>query len=315
MELINFYHLDGVKKYLYSPDDLQKQYTGIPLFEHILFCGATKSGKTLSLINYIELGQKEKLMFDKVYCVFKTEEPLYSFLSDTLGDKMVRYKSIKELPQVNDFEDTAVIYERNKAEYEKDKKNKKKKAEFKKPPLYLLILDDCINDRGIADKKIQDYYAFGRKKGFTICYLSQSYFHTNDFVRKNTSWVILNGINSETDLRNICLNYSLPNVNYKTLGRMYEYCKIKKNNDDVNFMKICCYYCDKNKKISKNFLDYLNPDEFKENNLKNKKQKEETPEINQEPITKQETNLNMGGNLNNQLNNSDIIFIGLKDLL
>lgn len=43
---------------------------------------------------------------------------------------------------------------------------------------------------------------------------------------------------------------------------MYKYCKKKKEKDDRQFMKICTYEVPEDKKFSKNFLEYLNLDDF-----------------------------------------------------
>ncbi len=48
-EVINFYTVDKIKKYLPKINDEQEQYTGMKLFKHILICGGTGRVKVIVL--------------------------------------------------------------------------------------------------------------------------------------------------------------------------------------------------------------------------------------------------------------------------
>ena len=50
---INFYNTEKVKKKNPTREDQQFQYTGIKLRTRNLLCGASGSGKTNALMNYI----------------------------------------------------------------------------------------------------------------------------------------------------------------------------------------------------------------------------------------------------------------------
>lgn len=242
-KLVNFYKLKKVQKHMPQLKDEQKQHTGIPLQQHILACGKTGSGKSQALLNYIlETSKPSKGTFTKVFLVYKTYEPLYKFLEDELEkDQFQLCEGIENLPDVKTFADSSEHNQRQ----------------------YLIIFDDCVNDKDAKSlKKIQPYYTYGRKKGITNFFLTQSFFQTDIFIRKQTSWLLLCGISGNQDLKSILRNYAIGDINIETMLKMYEHAKHKEEDDDVNFLKLCCYECPPNKKFSKNWLEYLNPREF-----------------------------------------------------
>jgi len=237
-DIINFYTIPKVKKHLSKFKDEQEKYTGMPLGKHILFCGSTGSGKSNALLNYIYLTSKPKDgTFSKIFFVYKTWEPLYKFLKDELKDNIEFCLGLSQCPKVDSFSDSS---DKNQTQY-------------------LVIFDDCINDTSKMDLKIiKDYFTYGRKKNISICYLSQSFYQTDIFIRKQMSFLILNGITGKKDLTSILKDYSIGDVDIKKLYDMYQYCK----EDEFSFLKICCYQCKKDKKFSKNFTQYLNPEDF-----------------------------------------------------
>lgn len=242
--IINFYTLKEVQEYLPKFKDPQVKYTGMPLQKHILLVGGTGAGKSNSMMNYIlRTGRESKPAFDHLMIVYKTDEALNLFLKEKLKDNMTSYYGLDKLPPCSAFPDSGA-------------KNAKQ---------ILLVFDDCVNDiRPAQLQKIKDYYAFGKKKGFTIIFLTQSYYSTAKFFRQQSSYIILNSIRGEKDLAMILRDTGAGayDINTATLRAMYEYCKTKDNDDDLPFMKICIAECPIEKKFSKNFLEYLDPEEF-----------------------------------------------------
>ena len=239
METINFYTLDKVKKFLPKIKDDQVKYTGMPLHQHILICGSTGSGKSNTLQNYIyltSLPDETKGTYKKIFFCCMKEEPFNRFLKDQLKDDIVFYQGLSFFPSVDEFPDLS----------EKNKDN------------FLVIFDDVVNEKSTASlNKIKQYFTYARSKGITCIFLTQSYFDTNLFVRKNISWVILCGISSNKDLIRILKEHNL-DLTKDQLLNMYNYAKEPRKKDEINFLKICCYECPKNKRFSRNFLDYLN---------------------------------------------------------
>jgi hypothetical protein len=236
--IINFYEQPDVKKKMPKFNDEQFQYTGMKLRTRILLCGASGTGKSNSLINYIFLTSKPKKgTFKQIHLCYKTDEPLYEVLIEKLKDKITLYKEIKNIPNCQEFPDNT---EDN----------------------ILFIFDDCIADKDkLSVKKLSDYYAYSRKKGITLLFLTQSYFQTPKFYRDQMNYIILLSIKSSQDLNRIIKEYEIPDVDTNQINNMMKYC-IK---DSLNFMKIDTSHCSIKKKFSKNFISYLNPNDFKTN--------------------------------------------------
>lgn len=234
MENINIYKTKKMQKYLDNEIDYQKEFTGIGICKHILLCGSTGSGKSNALINYLLLTSKPKLgTFKHIFLCYKTEEKLYNMLKDELKNNLSEYKNLEDFPSVDEFPEQTI-----------DK--------------YLIIFDDCVNDKDKkSEKKINEYFTYARKKGITCLFLSQSYYDTLEFIRKNVSYVILCSIQSNNDLYRILSEYSISDVNKKDMLIMYERATLKRNQDDMPFFKISRNET-KNKKFSRNWIDYIN---------------------------------------------------------
>jgi hypothetical protein len=239
-KLINFYELDEMQKFMPKINDEQVMYTGMPLHQHFLLVGGTGSGKTLSLLNYIA---KTSLNAEGTYkhvlmCVKKLEAP-NKYLKENLGDKITFYFRVEDFPLVSQFPDLSA---RNNANY-------------------LVIFDDCINDgkNSKMQKKIDEYFTYGRSKGITIAYLTQSFYQTPIFLRKQVSFILLCSIKRKSELKSIITDYDTTGINPETLANMYKYAT---NGPKPNFLKICTYECEPGKKYSKNFTEYLNPRDF-----------------------------------------------------
>lgn len=239
-KLINFYETEAVKKYMPKIKDEQKEYTGMPLNQHFLLCGGTGSGKSNSLMSYLLLTSFPKDgTFKKIFmCVKKLESFNYT-LKEKLGDDIQFYLTVEEFPPVSEFPDLG-----------KHNDNQ-----------WLIIFDDCITDGSNKklQKKIDDYFIYGRSKGCTVCYLSQSYYQTPILVRRQLSFLLLCSINSNKELKMILKDYAIRDLEWKTLEKIYRYAK---DGEFPNFLKVCTYECPQDKKFSKTFIHYINPDDF-----------------------------------------------------
>lgn len=244
---VNVYQLPCMKEHLVEFDDKQKEVTGMPLTKHWAAVGGTGSGKSQTLVNFIQRTCIDgKPSFDKVYLCCKTpEEPLYAFLKQQLKSNMIVLDDIlsPELPRCKDFP----------------------LADKKKPKHTLLVFDDCAGDdcKSNVKAKLDDYFKFGRKRLITCCFISQSYFDIGRFVRKQLSFVLLNGINSKRDFDAICREYAFDTDVFTkaVMSNMYDYVKHK---NPIGFMRITCARCPNDKKVSCDWTEYLNPNDFRE---------------------------------------------------
>jgi len=227
----NYYKSSRIQKKLPKIKDEQFDYTGMKINSHFLICGGTGTGKTNALYSYLlETSKPNKGSFKHIFVVYKTEEPLYEDLKEQLGNGISFYKSIADLPDaiVNDFKHQ-----------------------------YLVVLDDCVNDKAKHDYvKVKNYFTYGRKKGITLGYLSQSFFDADGFIRKQMSYLLLLSIKGKTDLNNILREFGSLQCDPKELYRIFK-TATEKRGDELPFLKINCNACDDNVKFSRDYTGFL----------------------------------------------------------
>ena len=222
-ELINFYDLKAVKKHQQHTINPHFDDTQIKLPCRILAVGATGSGKTNVLMNFLYRAQDT---FTHVYVVHKMPEPLYDYMREKLKDNVTFYLDLSKLPDVNSLEhsDEGQI---------------------------LLIFDDQCAEKD--QKKIKEYMLRGRKKGFgiSIIYLTQSYYEVPKFIRINMNYIEIVKAGSDKDLKQILSEYAL-GIDKDQLVDLYE----DATSDYPSFLKIDLGTVDKSKKFSHNFKDF-----------------------------------------------------------
>jgi hypothetical protein len=258
----NFYSLKEVQKHMPKYRDEQKDRTGMPLQQHILAVGRTGSGKSQALCNYIlESSHPTRGTFDRVILVYKTWEPLYRYLDSSInGDdarpaaasadpksmahkKFQTYEGLENMPPITAFPDSS-------------EKNQKQT---------LVVFDDCVNDRDSRSlKKLLPFYTYGRKKGITNFMLSQSFFATDRFIRRQTSWLLLCGMSGTADLRCILRSIQEPGITVDSMQAMFAYSKRPYPEDPKapTWLKVCLYECPLEKRFSRGWTEYLNPMDF-----------------------------------------------------
>jgi hypothetical protein len=163
--MLNFYeHCTGPKSH--NPN---YELHGIQIPFRMLIAAPSGSGKTNCLMNLISVMNKT---FHEIHvCVLSADEPLYQKLAKLKG---VTFYEGGEVPEMD-----------NDLSIQK-----------------LIIFDDLILHRN-ANAKALDYYIRGRKKKYSMCYLSQSYFQTPKMIRINCQYLILGKNLLKKDLRMI----------------------------------------------------------------------------------------------------------------
>jgi len=222
-KLLNFYTLKEVKdlkEQSYNPH-FDKSDIEIPSRTAIL--GASGSGKTISLLNYILITPNT---FGHITIVTKQNEPLYEFLEKKLkGKNITIHYDLDKLPEPRDFPN-------------KELQN-------------LLIFDDQVVTKN--QSKIINYFIYGRKvgAGITIFYLTQSYYSVPKTIRSQLSYIFLIKIGQKRDL-NLILSDSGGLVEKEELKKLYD----DATKEKFNFLKINLNTTDLNKKFSKNFNEF-----------------------------------------------------------
>jgi len=208
----NYYKSNRIQNKLPKIKDEQFDYTGMRINNHFLIAGGTGTGKTNALYSYLlETSTPKNGTFKHIFVVYKTEEPLYEDLKEQLGKGISFYKSIADLPSVDEFQDAIL-------------------NDFKHQ--YLVCLDDCVNDKDKASyTKVKNYFTYGRKKGITLAYLTQSFFEADGFIRKQMSYLLLLSIKGKTGLNNILREYGSLQTDPKELYRIFKIATEKKGDE------------------------------------------------------------------------------------
>jgi hypothetical protein len=222
--MLNFYELNDVKKLntpSYNPHFKQTQMN-IPFRCGLI--GASGSGKTNALMNYIRLTSGT---FGEIHICYKTTEPLYELLDKKLKSKNIYfYTDVSKMPEPKDL---------------KEKEKQK-----------LIIFDDMLADKD--QTKIINYFIYGRKQNCSTFILSQSYYGVPKTIRGQFSYLILVKVSGQRDLNMILKDTgSLGLEDESLLKKMYN----KATSTKMNFLKIDLNTSDLNKKFSINFTDFF----------------------------------------------------------
>jgi hypothetical protein len=108
------------------------------------------------------------------------------------------------------------------------------------------------------------FESYFRKKGITNFMLSQSFFATDRFIRRQTSWLLLCGMSGTADLRCILRSIQEPGIMVDSMQAMFEFAKRPYLEDPKapTWLKVCLYECSPEKRFSRGWLEYLNPMDF-----------------------------------------------------
>jgi hypothetical protein len=242
-KMINIYKLPKMQKYIKKGVDEQYQYTNCKIYKHSLFCSPTGGGKSNALTNYILLTSVPKDgTFDHIFFCYETDEELYMYLADNIDKKKITFiKGVDNFPDVKQFPDQV------------------SNAEEKK---YLVVFDDCVGEiKPHNKKKIDDYFKVGRKKGITLVFLTQGFYETSKFVRKQVSYVFLANL-AGRDVNSVLKDCGLGDIKKDQLIKMFKHATEKEDEDDLPFLKINKMVCPIKEKFSRNFTDFIEPSQF-----------------------------------------------------
>lgn len=181
MSKINFYEHLKTEKTI-NPN---KDKHGISIPFRMLYAAPSGAGKTNGLMNLIV--HMNKTFHEIILCVKSSDEPLYEMLINKLGDSAVKVYEDGEVPPLTDYSSM-------------DEKTKRLKRNDKYQRL--IVFDDLITEKK-ANLKAKEYYVKGRKLGFSMCYIGQSFFQIPKMIRDNCQYFILGRNLLKKDLRMI----------------------------------------------------------------------------------------------------------------
>lgn len=181
MSKINFYELLPKKEKNINPN-YNVHKIEIPF--RMLIAAPSGSGKTNALMNLITL--MDKTFHEIIICVKSADEPLYNMLINKLPNVLV-YEG-GEVPEISKY---SILDEKTKRLKRIDKKQR------------LIVFDDLITDKN-ANRIASEYYIKGRKLGFSMCYIGQSFYQIKPkIIRDNCQYFILGRNLLNKDLRMI----------------------------------------------------------------------------------------------------------------
>lgn len=189
----NYYSTLKVKNKLENPNYGIRHFIKLPF--RIALIGSSGSGKSNALMNILSAFSKT---FDRVVLVCQNlHEPLYEHLQQNSGVEFVEGMP----PTINELigED---------AEAETSGAGACPTAEDKKYDNIFIIFDDMVGEKK-ANEIIAQYYKRARKVNISCCYLSQSYYDTPKFIRKQLNYVVLMGGLLARDLRMVIGEFNL----------------------------------------------------------------------------------------------------------
>jgi hypothetical protein len=234
--MINFYENKDVQPFVVNYHNPAYNMDTMPL-KHPMFgliCGSSGSGKTLLLMNIIA---KLDSTFNFIRIVTANKhEPLYEWLESKIDKPYLEiYEGLKDVEKIN--------------------------LDQLESAQYLFVFDDMnlVKDQSFIELLFKRGRKLADKKGVSVIYLSQSYFSTPIFIRKNLHWIILKKVNGQRDLTAILRDTSI-DASKDQLLRMYGHCVQSK--DDVQNCMFIDLASDDEHRFRKNFNEVLNPDQF-----------------------------------------------------
>jgi hypothetical protein len=224
-----------MKKFLPTSRNPAKKLHEMSSIFRMIVCGASGSGKSAYITNLIARFPNH---FNNIVIFTAEEEPIYDWLQSQLPDDLLRvyYNYLTPLTKCEKLSDFFW-------------------------GSTLCIIDDMITKNKKELKPIMDLYVRGRKihNGVSICFLSQSWFDVPKLIRQQINYCVLVKISNDRDLSMILSEFKL-NCNKKQLQNMYNHCCLNQFGDVMMIDKQSAVQ--DGKTYRKNFLEYLNPNDF-----------------------------------------------------
>jgi hypothetical protein len=166
----NFYETIDKKKLKRFP---QNEHFSLPF--RAVIASPSGSGKSNTALFIISLLSK---CFTKIIICTKTNETLYDHLKDTIDNVEIYEGGV--VPTMGEYD-----------------------SETSK----LVIFDDLVLEPKKTQAQIGQYFIRGRKQGWSMIYITQSYFGCPKTIRINSQYVVLGRNLTQRDLAIICRDF------------------------------------------------------------------------------------------------------------
>ena len=184
----------------YNNPQYKKHLMSAPVFRALVI-GGSGSGKTTLVLEL--LSRMSKTFNLMILCCKCADEPLYKLLRSKLDRDQLQVYENGEVPSIDEFRGIDATG--------------------------LIVFDDLINEKD--QSKIEEWSIRCRKlgKGFSMMYLSQSYFKTPKTIRLQCNYIMLKKLQSTRDLNMILGDFNLGITREKLLSLYKEATKDKQN--------------------------------------------------------------------------------------
>lgn len=230
----NFYESPELQKMMTKFDNPGFAQHQLPIPFYGIIAAQSGAGKSNLLLNII---RKSDRTYSHIYILNQMHEEIYDFLQKNMKKGLTVTQKISDMPDFDELEKT-------------------------KDAPKLIVFDDMVNVKQ-AEGYINTMYKRGRKCGCSVLYLSQAYFSTPIFVRKNTQFLFLLSISGKKDLKLILETFN--DVEPEKLMKMYKDATKK----HLDFFKIHTTQRNLNLKYSHNFIDFYKIDEVESDDDEN----------------------------------------------
>jgi len=226
MTIENFYKKSGMSKYLIKQDNPNLHLHNLSVLPfRMVVVAPSGSGKTNFILNMLQKFSSGKGTFNTITIITKNkQEPLYEWLEDKTKKTINILEGIENIPKLDSFN---------------------------KEDQHMVIFDDLVLEKD--QKKMNEFYIRGRKKGISVCYLSQSFYKIPKVIRTNCNYFVILKLSGKRDLNLILSEFEL-GVSKQELLRMYEYATKEKFN-----VLLIDIEAPKENRFRKNFLEYIQP--------------------------------------------------------
>lgn len=229
--ITNFYDVlpDQFRSKIKNPN---KYLHGLDLPFRMLVCAPSGSGKTNFVLNLLALFSAGEGTFSEIRILTKNaNEKLYDYLKSKSKDIIIKEGlGGSNLPKLDDIT----------VEDREDQK--------------IIIFDDLVLEKNLSG--VENYFIRARKFGYSVVFISQSYFRVPKTIRLNVSYLAILRVGSKRDLTMILSEVGI-GVTKEQLIAMYDFATSEP-------MNVFLIHVEKqaSQKYYKNFTGLLSPEMF-----------------------------------------------------
>jgi len=226
-DIINWYE-KMPKKFLDTAENTNFHLHKLKIPFRMCISSFSGGGKTSYILSLIHLFSQGKVgTFNSINIITRNkDEPLYNYLTSKCPSIVIK-EGLENTPQLDKFDKTLS---------------------------HLVIFDDLVLSKNLDI--VSNYFIRCRKRGISVCFLSQSYFRIPPIIRANCSYMVILKLGGSREVNLILSTFGLGVTREQLIG-MYDYATKEKFSPLLIDMEES-----PDKRFRKGFLEILDPKEF-----------------------------------------------------